>query len=120
MKIEKVIEDVAKKLVSQGFKAPNEIGRVYSCSFRTHDVVTCFGVQDMLNRQLSTMHTDDGHELHVNVIDVHFRKSCEWWCGNVVLCCLPLVACTASDAFSKAVFGPYYTLEVWRRTNLPN
>lgn len=110
MKLDDVVKKVAGELVSRHFVSMDGCGLVYRYSFRTHEFVTSTVVQDMLNERLTTQ-----HELIVNILDFHHRESCEWWCGNILLCCLPLTACSAFDALSTKVCGPYYQIEVWRK-----
>jgi hypothetical protein len=75
-------------------------------------MVTCMNVQDMLDDNLKLY---DKPILFVNVLDFYFRESCKWWCSNILLCCLPLAACTAFDALSTCISGPYYEIEVWKQ-----
>lgn len=115
MKIEDVVKNVANKLVSTHFVSMDDCGLICRYPFRTHDIVRCKDVQDMLDEQLKTHGRSD---LVVNILDFHYRESFEWWCGNIVLCCLPLGTCTIFDALSTRIYGPYYEIEIWKKMKL--
>ena len=112
MKLEEVVKNVADKLVSNHFVSMNDCGLICRYPFRTHDIVACNDVQDLLDAYLKTREKPD---VIVNILDFyHHRESFEWQCCNVMLCCLPLATCTTFDALSTWISGPYYEIEIWK------
>ncbi len=112
MKLEYAVKHVAEQLIIKHFVSMNDCGLLYRHSFRTHDLVTTMNVQDMLDNHLTNV--VDKPNIVVNIIDFFYRESCEWWCSNIILCCIPLATCKAFDTFCTLVSGPYYQIEVWK------
>lgn len=114
MKLEEAIQNICKELVDKRFTSSEcECRRICRYSFRTHDKVTCRNVEEMIAENLK-LH--DKPKLFVNITDYFYRESYNWWCSNIIFCCLPLAVCTAFDALSTRIFGPYYKIEVWIQT----
>lgn len=115
MKLQQVVDNVAKQVISKRFVPENQLGLICRYTFRTKDIVACTNIQDMLDEKINVMcwGKDVPRKIHVTIRDFYFRESCEWWCSNIVLCCAPLAACTIFDAISNIVVGPYYEIEVF-------